>query len=65
MELSEVTLSCNKEDLDKIIEFLKSVREGIEEDYADAQEHWHYRDYNDSWTEGETDLIVFIDNAKD
>ncbi|MCM1370652.1 MAG: hypothetical protein NC181_02010 [Clostridium sp.] len=60
LELSQVTLSCKKEDLDKIIEFLTEVKRKIK-NKVDNAEHWHYRDYNKSWTEEESDLILFMD----
>ncbi len=63
LRLSQVTLSCTKEDLDRIIEFLNDVRADIEKENIDEGDHWHYRDYNDSWTEEEADLIIFADNA--
>lgn len=62
IKLSEVTLDCNKNDLDKIIEFLKSVRQDIAEKNVEDGSHWHYRDYNELWTEQESDLIIYLDN---
>jgi len=61
LKLSQVTLSCKKEDLDKIIEFLVEVKKEIKNTKVDDGEHWHYRDYNESWTEEESDLIIFVD----
>ena len=59
IELSQVTLNCKKTDIDKIIDFLTEIKNNKVED----GEHWHYRDYNDSWNEKESDLIVFIDES--
>ena len=37
--------------------------EEIENNKVEDGDHWHYRDYNDSWNEKESDLIVFIDES--
>ncbi len=63
LKLSQVTLSCKKEDLDQIIEFLKNVKNESEHENIADGDHWHYRDYIDSWTEEESDLIVFVDKG--
>lgn len=66
IELSQVTLTCTKNDLDKIIEFLNDVKKEIDNTKVEDGDHWHYRDYNDSWSEKESDLIIFIDeNSND
>jgi hypothetical protein len=62
LKLSQVTLSCKKEDLDKIIEFLNIVKNESKNNKLDDGDHWHYRDYNKSWTEEESDLIIIVDN---
>ena len=62
--ISEATLICSKEELDKIIEYLQSIREEINEEYIDPREHWHYSDYNDDWKEKDSELVIFIDNIK-
>lgn len=64
LRLSQVTLSCTKEDLDRIIDFLNDVKSDIEKENIEEGDHWHYRDYYDSWTEEESDLIIFADNAR-
>ncbi len=58
LKLSQVTLNCKKEDLNKIIDFLNKVKN----ENIDVGDHFHYRDYIDSWTEKETDLIIFVDS---
>lgn len=63
VELSQVTLTCKKNDLDKIIEFLNDVKKEIDNTKVEDGDHWHYRDYNDDWSEKESDLIVFIDES--
>ncbi len=62
LKLSQVTLSCKKEDLDKIIEFLNKVKNESKNKKIYNGDHWHYRDYNKSWTEEESDLIILVDN---
>ncbi len=62
LKLSQVTLSCKKEDLDKIIEFLNKVKNESKNKKIDNGGHWHYRDNHKSWTEEESDLIIFVDN---
>lgn len=64
LAISEASMICSKEELGKIIEYLQSIREEIEEDYIDSNEHWHYSDYNDEWTEKDSEIVVFIDNIK-
>lgn len=61
-KLSQVTLNCKKEDLNKIIEFLTEAKKEIENTKVIDGNHWHYRDYNKFWTEEESDLIIFVDN---
>ncbi len=61
IELSQATLSCKKDDLDSIIDFLNKVRNEIENANIEDECHWHYRDYNSSWKEEESDLIISID----
>lgn len=64
LKLKEITLYGNENDLDKMIEFLKNVRDEIAEmdiEEIGEGEHWHYRDYNEQWTEQESDLIFYFD----
>ena len=61
LELSEITLSCKKDELDKIIEFFKNIREESINSKMEVGDHWHYRDYNELWSEKESDLIVFLE----
>lgn len=63
IELSQATLNCKKSDIDKIIDFLTEIKKEIENNKVEEGDHWHYRDYNDSWNEKESDLIVFIDES--
>lgn len=63
IELSQATLTCKKNDLDKIIDFLNDVKKEIDNTKVENGNHWHYRDYNDDWSEKESDLIVFIDES--
>ena len=34
------------------------------EEYIGTNEHWHYSDYNDNWTEKDSELVVFINNIE-
>ncbi|MCX4364352.1 MAG: hypothetical protein OSJ70_01075 [Bacilli bacterium] len=65
IELSQVTLSCNKFDIDKIINFLIEVKKEMGNKKVEDEYHWHYRDYNDSWNESESDLIIFTDESRE
>lgn len=62
-ELNQTTLNLKKSDIDHIINFLTEVKKEIENNKVEDGEHWHYRDYNVSWNEKESDLIVFIDES--
>ncbi|MEI3220585.1 MAG: hypothetical protein V8S01_00570 [Dorea sp.] len=42
MKLSETTLQCNNEELDRIIDFLNRIKNTNYE----AGDHYHYRDFN-------------------
>ena len=59
--MSQATLNCKKSDINKIINFLTEIKKEIENNKVEDGDLWHYRYYNDSWTEKESDLIVFID----
>lgn len=63
IELSQATLTCQKTDLDKMIEFLMEVKKEIDNSKTESGDHWHYRDYNNDWKEEEADLIIFIDES--
>lgn len=64
LDISEASIFCSKEELEKIIQYLQSIREEIGEDYISLDEHWHYSDYNEDWTDKDSELIVFVDNTK-
>lgn len=63
IELSQATLNCKKSDINKIINFLTEIKKEIENNKVEDGDLWHYRYYNDSWNEKESDLIVFIDES--
>ncbi len=65
IELSQVTLSCKRQDLDKIIDFLTQIKKDIKNYRPEYSDHWHYRDYNKAWTEDEPDLIIYISETED
>ena len=57
MKLSETTLQCNNEELDRIIDFLNWIKNTNYE----AGDHYHYRDFNKKWTSEESDFIIFLE----
>ena len=57
MKLSETTLQCNNEELDRIIDFLNRIKNTNYE----AGDHYHYRDFNKKWTSEESDFIIFLE----
>ena len=57
MRLSETTLQCNNEELDRIIDFLDRIKNTNYE----AGDHYHYRDFNKKWTSEESDFIIFLE----
>ena len=65
VELKEVSIVCNMDELDKIINFLLHVKEqhnAVKEKTSTC--HSHYRDWSDVWREGDSDLII-ISNFTD
>ena len=60
VELDEIVLNFQQKELDQVIKFLQNVREQAAE-CREAEEHWHYRDESDLWSEGQPDLIVFVE----
>jgi hypothetical protein len=57
MKLSETTLQCNNEELDRMIAFLNQIKNT---NYK-AEDHYHYRDFNKEWTSKESDFIIFLE----
>lgn len=57
MKLSEATLQCSNEDLDRIIDFLNHIKNTQYE----AEDHFHYRDFYKDWTSEESDFIIFLE----
>ncbi len=58
MELREATVHCTIEELDNIIEFLIQVRDEHKPYGNDGTCHTHYRDWDRSWTDEQSDFIV-------
>lgn len=58
--LREVSLDCSREELDRLIEFLQSVREESAGAELDSLSHWHYRDWSPDWTEKHSDFIILL-----
>ena len=63
--LNQVTLSCHQNELDKMIEFLESIRNDIQKNGFLSGNHYHYRDYYKLWREEEADVIIYLDSSKD
>ena len=53
--LRETSLVCTGEELDLLIAFLQELRENGAPD-----DHRHFRDWCESWTQEQSDLIVFM-----
>ena len=58
--LREVSLDCSREELDQLIAFLQEVRQESEGMKLDSLSHWHFRDWNESWTEKHSDFIILL-----
>lgn len=59
-ELDEIVLNLEQGELEQVIGFLQNVRGKFAQFPADEQEHWHYRDESEGWSEGQPDLILFM-----
>lgn len=59
LKLSEVTLECDLEEIDKIIEFLITVKESHDavKEKTDMC-HSHFRDWDKKWNENQSDIII-------
>lgn len=55
MKLSETTLQCNNEELDRIIDFLNRIKNTNYE----AGDHYHYRDFIRSGLQKNRILLFF------
>lgn len=67
VELKEVSLECDSDELIKISRFLNYAKElHNSDDCKDEYCHSHYRDWNQSFDEDSSDLIVItnIDKCK-
>ena len=59
IELREASLYCSIEELDEIIRFLQYAREKHNEVRTITPVcHSHYRDWDKTWKEDETDIIL-------
>ena len=62
-ELREITLRLTRDELDRVIQFLKHVRSAFEGPTLKAGEsHFHFRDWWKGWKKSEADLIVVCDS---
>ena len=58
LELEQTCLTCNMKELTALIDFLQHVRtEAATMDAADGG-HWHFRDWDKSWSEEQSDFII-------
>ena len=60
-ELDEIVLNLDPRDLEQVISFLQNARGAFAQLPADEEEHWHYRDDSELWSEGQPDLILVIE----
>jgi hypothetical protein len=59
MELQEVSFQSDIIELDKIIKFLQEVKEQHSKGIGEVELcHSHFRDWDDEWKVGSTDIIV-------
>ena len=58
--LREASLACTREELDSLIEFLQDIREALSDLEHIEGEHFHFRDWNEDWSEKQSDFIVFM-----
>lgn len=63
-KLKEASITCTKEELDQLIEFLTNLRKEMRDMEDIEGEHWHYRDWCPKWTDSESDLIVVMKNKQ-
>lgn len=63
-KLRETSLVCTRRELDLLIEYLSDVRKEITDMGELEGEHWHYRDWDEAWTEEQSDFIIFLDSCE-
>lgn len=59
-QLKEAGIVCTKSELDRLITFLSDIRSHASCMSEAEGEHWHYRDWDENWSDCETDLIIFL-----
>ena len=65
LSLNEASIYCTIEELEKLINFLKYVKdEFLKDDNFKYQCHEHYRDWDNNWTKESSDIIIIINNEK-
>ena len=57
-ELSEATLLCTIEELDRIIRFLETVRDTCQQCDSVKGFHQHFRDFDPQWDSKQADFII-------
>ena len=61
-ELSESSLLCSLEEINKLIEFLKYAKEYFsDEKYMEEPGHIHYKDWDENWKNNSSDFIIVYD----
>lgn len=60
LTLSEVSVVCTRAELDEMIEFLMQVRHETSGTEPEDGAHWHYRDWAETWSDAQSDLILFL-----
>lgn len=60
LSLREGTIECTRAELKKIIQFLTYIDKDLENyDLSEEEDcHYHYSDWNRSWNEKASDLII-------
>lgn len=65
LELTEGTIECTIEELDKIIIFMQTTKEEFSKvDNYEGVCHSHYRDWDKEWCNSSSDLIILTKFAE-
>jgi hypothetical protein len=66
LELQEVSFQSNIQELDKLINFLQVVKEQHSNEIGKTDMcHTHFRDWDDEWQTGTTDIIIVTSLKKE
>ncbi len=58
LELEQTCLTCDMKELNALIDFLQHVRTEAAAIGAVGEGHWHFRDWDKSWSEQQSDFII-------